>query len=467
MALTSKVYLWTERSGVHYPPFPPARAANFVTCLTFSSDGGGKAILAISRHSGRVALWSLFESDVRFNLDHYNPVSCLAFKPVTTLRQSATSADFTTCEDLLVADDAGIILYYSVEWPEAGSIQAGAMILLARLQAHSQNICGLAWSPTGDHIATGGNDNSALLFDTAAVLTLAAEMQRGRPRTRSNRLSEPANSYTNPASIEEVLDTAALPIASISPRPRTPQYRLRPHNATPAVGSLPTPPSSPPRRPLVNTIISPGMPLLTNLHKYTFFHSAAVKALAFAPWQPTLLASGGGSNDRQIHFHHTGSGATLAIINVFAQVTSLVWSKTRREIAATFGYAQPEHEIRIAVFAWPSCDCVVSIPWDRKSRPGGGPGEVGRALWAVAYPGGPNDGITSASEDAEARRRRRRRQRRIARTQEDNDPDEDGATTDPDPALQTSGRFRVWDAEAAIEEYAPRRDSADVQDILN
>lgn len=55
---------------------------------------------------------------------------------------------------------------------------------------------------------------------------------------------------------------------------------------------------------------------------------------------------------------------------------------------ATFGYSQPEHEIRIAVFSWPSCECVVSIPWDRKQN-----GEIGRALWAIPYPGGPNDTI--------------------------------------------------------------------------
>lgn len=57
---------------------------------------------------------------------------------------------------------------------------------------------------------------------------------------------------------------------------------------------------------------------------------------------------------------------------------------------ATFGYAQPEHDIRIAVFAWPSCECVVSIPWEKKPN-----GEVGRALWAIPYPGGPNGATAS------------------------------------------------------------------------
>ncbi|KAF3932602.1 hypothetical protein ABW20_dc0109436 [Dactylellina cionopaga] len=112
-------------------------------------------------------------------------------------------------------------------------------------------------------------------------------------------------------------------------------------------------------------------------HKWS--HSAAVKAIAFCPWQKSLIATGGGSNDRGIHFYHTFTGSSIATINVSAQVTSLIWSTQRKEIAATFGYANPEHPIRIAVFTWPDCHKVVSIPW----------AEDMRALYALPYPGGP------------------------------------------------------------------------------
>lgn len=103
--------------------------------------------------------------------------------------------------------------------------------------------------------------------------------------------------------------------------------------------------------------ISPGR------QKHLFTLNAAVKAIAFAPWQSTLVAAGGGSNDRCIHFFHALSGARLATIDCHAQVTSLVWSESRREIAATFGFAQPEHPYRVAVFSWPGCKRVVGIPW--------------------------------------------------------------------------------------------------------
>ena len=38
-------------------------------------------------------------------------------------------------------------------------------------------------------------------------------------------------------------------------------------------------------------------------------HKAAVKALAWCPWSPNLLATGGGSYDRHIHFWNTTTGA--------------------------------------------------------------------------------------------------------------------------------------------------------------
>jgi meiosis-specific APC/C activator protein AMA1 len=98
-----------------------------------------------------------------------------------------------------------------------------------------------------------------------------------------------------------------------------------------------------------------------------------------------LVATGGGSNDKCIHFYHTLSGAALATISVAAQVTSLIWSTTRREICATFGYAQPEHPYRIAIFSWPACQQVAAIAWEGEHR----------VLYAIAYPGGPNENQTS------------------------------------------------------------------------
>ena len=333
VALTQKVYLWTEKYGVRYPPLPPARASNFVTSLAFSSEGGGKAILAVARNNGTVTLWSLLESYPRFEAPHYSPASCVAFRPTVTRRRSATYDTTVNCEDLLVGDDNGKIYYYSLEWLDRGQ---GSMTLLAKIDAHNQNVCGLAWSPDGNTFVSGGNDNRALLFDVHLVLQ--AQDTEGPIVNISAGLSQPETSQHSGSMLPATPDASpqhGLPSGNV-------QW-MQHHAPTDRIHQTlwPTPPPTPvrgrtPARPfrehepdqdslaLRNELANPAIPGLSDVHVYSFYHAAAVKAIAFAPWQPTLLATGGGSNDRQIHFFHAGSGATLALINVFSQVTSLV-----------------------------------------------------------------------------------------------------------------------------------------------
>ena len=233
-------------------------------------------------------------------------------------------------EELLVGDEMGFVYYYSVEWPAQDTRDLfdwhGSMTLVARISCHSQQICGLAWSPDGNAFATGGNDNQLFLHERKRVLS---------PRSQTQAFNAAATvAVRNGSATGDVAGQGQV-------------LNIEPSHA-----------------------------------RHVFSLNAAVKALAFAPWQPTLLAAGGGSNDRCIHFFHTLSGAPLATIDCHAQVTSLVWSPRRRELAATFGFAQPEHAFRVAVFAWPSCELVVRIPWWSEER----------ALYAVAYPRGPTGG---------------------------------------------------------------------------
>ncbi|KAK9238711.1 WD40-repeat-containing domain protein [Lipomyces kononenkoae] len=112
--------------------------------------------------------------------------------------------------------------------------------------------------------------------------------------------------------------------------------------------------------------------------RYRWDHRAAVKALAYCPWSPSLLATGGGSNDRTIRFWHTNSGSLVNSFNTNAQVTSLIWSRSTKEIVATFGYANPEHPIRMAIYSYPECRPIIQIPWQEDIR----------CLYAVQSPGG-------------------------------------------------------------------------------
>ncbi|EQL01313.1 WD-repeat containing protein slp1 [Ophiocordyceps sinensis CO18] len=75
-------------------------------------------------------------------------------------------------------------------------------------------------------------------------------------------------------------------------------------------------------------------------------HKAAVKALAWCPWNMNLLATGGGSYDRHIHFWNSTSGARVNSIDTGSQVTSLRWSPHYREIVSSSGF--PDNSLSIS-----------------------------------------------------------------------------------------------------------------------
>jgi len=87
-------------------------------------------------------------------------------------------------------------------------------------------------------------------------------------------------------------------------------------------------------------------------------HKAAVKAISWCPWAPNVLATGGGSYDRHIHFWNTTTGARVNSIDTGSQVTSLRWSPHYREIVSTSGF--PDNSI--SIWSYPTLVRNVEIP---------------------------------------------------------------------------------------------------------
>lgn len=87
-------------------------------------------------------------------------------------------------------------------------------------------------------------------------------------------------------------------------------------------------------------------------------HRAAVKALSWCPWQLNLLATGGGSYDRHIHFWNTTTGARTNSIDTGSQVTSLRWSNHYREIVSSSGF--PDNSL--SIWSYPTLVKNVEIP---------------------------------------------------------------------------------------------------------
>ena len=116
---------------------------------------------------------------------------------------------------------------------------------------HQQEVCGLAWSPDGSTLASGGNENALCIWDAA--------MSGGH----GNRQSSTGGFGSS---------SRRLATSSSTPRLRLEQ------------------------------------------------HQAAVKALAWCPFQSNVLASGGGTADRTIRLWNASSGANLSVIDTGSQV---------------------------------------------------------------------------------------------------------------------------------------------------
>lgn len=82
-------------------------------------------------------------------------------------------------------------------------------------------------------------------------------------------------------------------------------------------------------------------------------HNAAVKAISWCPKQLSLLATGGGSACKKIHFWNSNTGCRINTIETDSQVSSLQWGYSNgigKEIVSTHGF--PNNQI--SVYSYPS-----------------------------------------------------------------------------------------------------------------
>ncbi|GLJ36618.1 hypothetical protein SUGI_0736530 [Cryptomeria japonica] len=86
-------------------------------------------------------------------------------------------------------------------------------------------------------------------------------------------------------------------------------------------------------------------------------HQAAVKALAWCPFQSNLLASGGGTADRCIKMWNTHTGSCLNSVDTGSQVCALLWSKHQRELLSSHGYSQNQ----LTLWKYPSMTKMIDL----------------------------------------------------------------------------------------------------------
>ena len=111
-------------------------------------------------------------------------------------------------------------------------------------------------------------------------------------------------------------------------------------------------------------------------------HTAAVKAVAWCPFQAGVLASGGGAADGTIRFWNAHTGAALQSVQTGSLVCALQWSTHERELLSSHGYSHNQ----LCLWSYPSMAKVAEFS-----------GHSARVLHLAASP----DGRTVASAAAD------------------------------------------------------------------
>ena len=75
------------------------------------------------------------------------------------------------------------------------------------------------------------------------------------------------------------------------------------------------------------------------------------------PWQPNILASGGGTADRTIRIWNCNNGTLMNTVDTKSQVCSLVWANEYKELVSAHGYANNE----VTIWKYPTM--VIQSAW--------------------------------------------------------------------------------------------------------
>ena len=236
VALGGSIYLWNASDG-SIQELMQAPGETHVTSVSWMQEGN---YLAVGTSDHKVQLWDADKlKQVRSMDGHRARVSSLAWN--NHLLSSGGRDSQVVHHDVRVAEHK-----------------------VGVLRGHTQEVCGLRWSPWGTQLASGGNDNLLNVWD--------------------DRYASSATHATDQA-----------------------LYRLD-------------------------------------------AHQAAVKALAWCPWQRNLLASGGGTADRTIKFWNSTSGAMVNSVDTKSQVCALQWAKHEKELVSAHGYSHNQ----VALWKYPS-----------------------------------------------------------------------------------------------------------------
>ena len=236
IGLRNEVFLWNGSNGTIDKIDCLSNENALVTSVSWTADGSH---LAIGTDENTVQLWDATRmTRARTLTGHSGRVSSLAWNKYVL---SSAGSDNT-----IINHDVRVQQHQ-----------------LSTFCGHQAEVCGLKWSPKGDQLASGGNDNLLNIWDAKMLST--------------RQVTKPTHCLTA--------------------------------------------------------------------------HRAAVKAMAWAPFQQHLLVSGGGTGDRSLRFWNTSTGVELDSVDTGSQVCSLQWAQNgSKELVSSHGFARNQ----LTVWRYPS-----------------------------------------------------------------------------------------------------------------
>ncbi|KAI0219278.1 cell division cycle 20, partial [Lamellibrachia satsuma] len=200
-------------------------------------------------------------------------------------------------------------------------------------------VCSLAWAPNGSHLALGLDNGHILLWDVDKDQLLQLKSRR---------------TCTHAGSVDVLAwapDESALYsgqncgcVQQIDQRTGVTSFTKLRHNG--GVCGLKVSPDG-------HYLASGGTDHqlhVWHIHQKTTHqriraHNASIKAMAWCPWQSTVLATGGGLGDGYIRIWNINSGNKLAEVNTNSQICCMLWSSRHREIVT--GHGCERHDVTL------------------------------------------------------------------------------------------------------------------------
>ena len=319
---------------------------NIEYCTSSFMDNG--VCIALGLNNGDIELWDIEKKMKIRNLKgHSDRVGTLTWNGYNLYSGSKDTNIFS--HDVRVKDHLVMKLY----------------------GGHSKEICNIKWNSDFQYLASGGNDNLVCLWDI---------------RGKFNRNKSSFWDYLNCQSDDENENSEDIDDDSENMEDDKldykNDYRMNENNINMNINNIINEHKfSQNKDKIINhnvkqnkknedlnensNIIEPL--IIINKHK------GPVKALAWSPWQRSVLATGGGKKDNFIRFYNTDTKSIIGEYNTGSQVCQILWNKYEKEIISSLG----SNKNPICIWSYPKMNKITELT-----------GHLSRALYLSMSPDG-------------------------------------------------------------------------------